>query len=466
MGKANQARRKAKAKQRRQAASSATPPPAAEPRRPGPNPSGSAFFNPSFWDQPDVPPPPAPEVIATQLIYAAMVAKFERKPAAYAEAIRELIAGPAHPNWSALVQQLLTTEMLETLAQLWTHGWQPADVLRAARREAEITHPILLTDLIAAELQRYSPATIDPTWASQLAEYNIHVWWPKNETFLMARAEKIGSWPVTMDNAFEVLVWLKDLMPLQKLGPTPGKARPNQARSKKVDDRLLSRVRALLAKAESTNFPAEAETFTAGAQALMARHNIDRALLDAEASTVSSEVMARRIGIDSPYDGAKVLLLDAVARANRGRSVWTKHLGFCTVAAFPEDLQTIETLFTSLLVQATTALSKEGTRTGADGRSRTRTFRQSFLAGYAQRIGERLAESTREAAQAAAAAAGAGVLVRVLDAREKDVTNHLRELFPEMTSKALPGGYDQEGAFRGRELADRAQVAGPSRIAR
>jgi hypothetical protein len=40
-------------------------------------------------------------------------------------------------------------------------------------------------------------------------------------------------------------------------------------------------VRALLAKAESTTYPEEADALTAKAQELMARHSIDRAMLDA-----------------------------------------------------------------------------------------------------------------------------------------------------------------------------------------
>jgi hypothetical protein len=43
-----------------------------------------------------------------------------------------------------------------------------------------------------------------------------------------------------------------------------------------LDQRMLDRVRALLAKAESTDFPQEADAFTARAQELMARHRIDR----------------------------------------------------------------------------------------------------------------------------------------------------------------------------------------------
>ncbi len=48
----------------------------------------------------------------------------------------------------------------------------------------------------------------------------------------------------------------------------PGHTRPSaRGTTSRVDPRVLDRVRKLLAKAESTTYPAEAETFTAGAQA-------------------------------------------------------------------------------------------------------------------------------------------------------------------------------------------------------
>lgn len=68
----------------------------------------------------------------------------------------------------------------------------------------------------------------------------------------------------------------------------------------------------------------------------------------------------------------------------------------------PSDLDAVELLFTSLLVQATTAMLAAGSRQDAHGRSRTRSFRQSFLAAYAQRIGERLASILRPAVHASA----------------------------------------------------------------
>ena len=48
--------------------------------------------------------------------------------------------------------------------------------------------------------------------------------------------------------------------------------------------RLYDKVRALLRKAESTSFPAEAEALTAKAQDLLARYALDRALLDGDRS--------------------------------------------------------------------------------------------------------------------------------------------------------------------------------------
>ena len=47
------------------------------------------------------------------------------------------------------------------------------------------------------------------------------------------------------------------------------------------DRRVLDRVRGLLTKAESTEFPAEAEALTAKAQELMARHSIEQAMVEA-----------------------------------------------------------------------------------------------------------------------------------------------------------------------------------------
>src|SRR5262249_14522034 len=158
---------------------------------------------------------------------------------------------------------------------------------------------------------------------------------------------------------------------LPTLCPPPGKARSGSldpARAGSADERILERVRALLAKAESTEFSEEAEAFTAGAQKLMARHSIDYALL-AHRGRHRDGTVGRRTPVDNPYESPKVGLLNVGAAANRCRAVWSKEFGFSTVVGFPDAVAAVELLFTSLLVQATAALTAAGSHRDAYGRS-------------------------------------------------------------------------------------------------
>ncbi|MFE0516060.1 DUF2786 domain-containing protein [Streptomyces sp. NPDC058964] len=219
--------------------------------------------------------------------------------------------------------------------------------------------------------------------------------------------------------------------------------------------RMLTRIRALLAKAEATGYPEEAEALSAKAQELMARHSIDEALLAADAPTGDAPG-ACRIGVEPPYEQAKAVLLDAVAGANHCRAVWNEPLGFSTVVGFEPDLEVVELLYTSLLVQATHAMTKAEAAQRAGGRRRTKTFRQSFLAAYAHRVGDRLT--------AAAATQVTQDLLPVLATREVAVTDRTQRLFPETTTTRLRGVSDAAGWTEGARAADRAQVRARPRL--
>ncbi len=92
----------------------------------------------------------------------------------------------------------------------------------------------------------------------------------------------------------------------------------------RIDGKVLARIRALLAKAESTTFEEEAHAFTAKAQELMTRHAIDVAMLGASAgSDAAISTEHRMIRIEQPYADPKISLLGAVARANRCRAIST-----------------------------------------------------------------------------------------------------------------------------------------------
>jgi Protein of unknown function (DUF2786) len=227
------------------------------------------------------------------------------------------------------------------------------------------------------------------------------------------------------------------------------------------DADLLRKVRALLAKAESTDFDAEAEALSAKAQELMARHRIDRAVLAASDGQDADEVAGRRIWIDDPYADAKFTLLAGVAEANGARAVWSKHFGFSEVFGFAAELDVIEELFTSLLVQANAALRREGPKVDAWGRSRTRRFRRSFLVAYAHRIGERLQEAVSQTVEEVTEKAGTD-LVPILAARDEAVDAVLEATFPEL-GKVSMSVSDAEGVFAGRLHADQADLsAGPT----
>jgi len=382
----------------------------------------------------------------------------------FADAADELAEGDGTAEWRRVAEHVLTRALtVSTLPYVWLAGWEPADVVRIVRRRLEQVHADLVGSAIASELAGYARDSVDPRWFRQLEALDAGVWWPADSTLLVAiSGGDPRLWSTVVRIALQVIDVITHLPRLEVLSRPPGTAHAfpatEGAPERAVDERILQRVRALLAKAESTTYPAEAETFTAGAQALMARHSIDRALLEAAGRRPSDGPGGRRLGIDNPYEGPKVMLLDAVARANRCRTVWSKDLGFCTVIGFPGDLDAVELLFTSLLVQATAAMTHAGAKKDAIGRSRTRSFRQSFLISYAHRIGERLAEATTAQTQAAAAEPGGAGLLPVLAARHEEVDQAVSGLFPRVREASVGRAHDREGWTSGRAAADLASL--------
>ena len=357
----------------------------------------------------------------------------------------------------------LAASLQSAVSGAWQKGWQPADLARVVSRQLTNRHVRLTRDAVAAEMQRYSPATIDPRWTSQLSDLEAGVWWRPDQNHLQAWAEaQKTQWSADVSCALELLALIASLPELERLisipgcAPTTGRTahRPTGA----IEERVLRRIRALLAKAESTTFPAEAETFTAGAQALMARHSIDHAMLATHDAGSSDAPIGRRIGIENPYEVPKAMLLGAVAEANRCRTVWSRGLGFSTAIGFPADLDAVELLFTSLLVQATTAMMQAGSRTDGYGRSRTRSFRQSFLMGYASRIGHRLAEATGTQTTKAATEPAGRHLLPVLAARNEAVDEAVAAMFPALTHCVRGSVTHSEGWSAGLSAADRATL--------
>lgn len=429
--------------------------------------SGSSS-KPTPWPEFQVPAPSQSEIVAS-LIGEAVAAVCQHDQEAYDADLRQL-ASERTPAWTQAVSRSLVEALRAMVTTAWRHGWQPAELARHASRELSGEHVRVLTDMIVIEMRGYAAATVDARWATQvsaLAAASPGTQTDGNDARYLESSRKVAGdagLRGLIATAIETVHLLQHLVPLGRLLPLPGTVRPaaKPHDAQPADERMLSKIRALLAKAESTEFAEEAEALSARAQQLMAKYSIDHALLAAETGR-KEDPGGRRIAVDNPYEGPKVSLLQAVAQANRCRVVWSRQVGLVTVIGFPPDLEAVELLFTSLLVQANTAMLRAGAKRDSAGRSRTRAFRQSFLVAYAVRIGERLTDATGQAEQeavASVASAGAGKdLVPFLAARGQAVDDAVEAMFGDnLTRGRAVRASDLEGWQSGRAAADMASL--------
>ncbi|HYI55956.1 MAG TPA: DUF2786 domain-containing protein, partial [Microlunatus sp.] len=303
------------------------------------------------------------------------------------------------------LDEVTSARLVSAVDRLWELGWQPRDLLHVAGR-IDAWSAALAGDVAVEQVRRSGRHPLATrAWREQL-----------DAAAERARAADIGRWSTRDDwlavdrlvaaGVPAVTAWSSAIRLLARLGelprtlppPSAWRAEPRPASTPRTPppraatppaepsqspsrDKVLTTIRALLAKAESTQFAAEAEALSAKAQALMTRHAIDEALLH-QGDLDSVEVVSRRVLIDSPYPVEKVHLLSAVGRANRTRVVWLDELAMATIVGTPVDVDQVELLFVSLLIQSTRAMAEAGTaQPGSFDRSPR--FRRSFLMSYA-----------------------------------------------------------------------------------
>ncbi|GAB3700108.1 DUF2786 domain-containing protein [Nocardiopsis oceani] len=382
------------------------------------------------------------------------------------EEAAELLALETGPQWRRTVDKTLFEILVEAVGTVWPRGWQPAELVRAVRQESTAQAANLVTDIVVAESRHYAEARVAPEWASQVSGLGEQ-WWATDIDHAALFSERHGlTRQAYIELALALLEFIAELSDIQVLLPLPGTARraPEQVGSQ-ADPGKLARVRALLAKAEATEFQEEADAFSERAQQMMARHSIDYAAFEAQTGTVL-EVGGRRLPVDAPYEELKATLLSVVAQANHCRSIWHKNLRMCTVMGFSNEVDMVEMMFTSLLVQATTAMRRSGPSRDSRWRSRTRSFRTSFLTSFTERIGERLAESAgSEERKAVDDYAREGTdLLPVLASRERKVEEAMAEAFPGMRTSRVRRAFNWRGWFAGRAAADSASLNRGERI--
>jgi hypothetical protein len=215
---------------------------------------------------------------------------------------------------------------------------------------------------------------------------------------------------------------------------------------------LMAKIRALLAKAESSTFEHEAAAYLAKAEELMVKHDLDRADLTPE-EREQYECVTVTIGSGTPDH----ILWNVVAKVRGVKFIReTNHRGDGKtrpgyLIGYRVDIEFVQTLVTSLMLQRERFLINESVPTWEG----VRAFRHSYRVGYANRIYARMKATQAETVKAS----GPGNELVLLD-KFALVERHANELFTNLTPGRSVRSSSNAGYRAGQSAANRADVSG------
>ena len=226
-------------------------------------------------------------------------------------------------------------------------------------------------------------------------------------------------------------------------------------------EKLLDRVRKLLAKAEAEGVtPPEAQALTAKAAELMARYGIDRALL-AAARPETDAPGSRLVDLDNPWKRVKAHLLCGLGAALRCQCILlTTRAGLRVhIFGYDSDIERTDVLYTSVLVQMSHGLATAV----VPERASPRAWRRSWLLGFGAAVITRV-KAAEQAAQAraeqAAPAAETGKSTAlVLADRSLVIRAAVQREYP--VTRAARTTYSGTGYGAGYEKGQRADLGTP-----
>ena len=227
------------------------------------------------------------------------------------------------------------------------------------------------------------------------------------------------------------------------------------------EEDVVRKVAALLAKADSTPYRAEAAALRAKAKELLVRYDVDREAVDGYvadcmrrfAQARSSHMVQRHVRLEVPYCHRKRELLTVVADNNRCRTIQVAEdfRGvLVAVIGFEDDVATTLVLYRLLQLQA----ARESFAAMAEDTPRPRAFMCSFLAGFNDEVSRRLAElrATTEGPRSDKA------LTPTLRSRREQVEDEYRRLYPYVELLAVVQATDLAAWRAGVSAGSRADL--------
>lgn len=223
--------------------------------------------------------------------------------------------------------------------------------------------------------------------------------------------------------------------------------------------KMMEKVEGLLAKAESTEFPEERDSFITKAQELMTKYAIEEASL--RKGQDASEIVMEHIQVNMDkikYTKAVATLITAVGQAQNAYVVFTPKSGkqrgfaFATVFGSPTALDLVLMMVSSLHKQLEIALRDTPVPEWEHGK----TFRNNFVISFANAINMRLREAKEETIRNESNKSAALVLVNEAERAEEAGRNHFGRV---STASSSTGRHSSAGQAAGWKAGMDASLA-------
>ena len=191
-----------------------------------------------------------------------------------------------------------------------------------------------------------------------------------------------------------------------------------------TQERVIDKIRGLMAKAESSEFEEERNAFLDKATELMAKHRVDMAMLQLAGNKADDPVETRLITLTYQHIPKQGLLagtctlFDIHAIRSGKKNV--------SLIGHKSDLDMYETLFVGLELQ----LDRELTEVQGDYNTATKSVRSAFAKGWVSRVCSRMNDHySRQQEEAVSSSGQSESVALVLASREETVSAKYQELY-------------------------------------